>query len=238
MRFKFVVCKVLEREAYWCAARSKNIVDVILMPQGLHNEPDKLREEVQKEIDRIEDVQGKQYDGVLLGYALCSNGIDRLAPKIPLVVPRGHDCVTLLLGSAQKYKEYFESHRGIYWYSPGWIEQHMQPGKERFELIYKEYVEKYGEENARYLMDMEQGWMKEYGWATYVDWGLANSAQYRDYTKECAQYLGWKYDELEGDSSLMQDMVDGRWDEKRFLVVEPGKHIVADLTDANLIRAE
>jgi hypothetical protein len=238
MRFKFVVCKVLEREAYWCAAKSKNVVDVVLMAQGLHNEPDKLRQEVQKEIDRIEDVQGKVYDAVLLGYALCSNGIDRLTPKIPLVVPRGHDCMTLLLGSAKKYQDYFDSHRGIYWYSPGWIEQSLQPGKERYEMVYKQYVEQYGEENAAYLMDMEQGWMKEYGFATYVDWGLANSEHYKEYTRQCAEYLGWQYDELPGDASMMEAMVEGNWDAGRFLVVEPGKRIVADLTDPGLIRAE
>jgi hypothetical protein len=131
MRLKFIVCKVLQREAYLVASRSPNVVDIVLMPKGLHDQPDKLRQEVQKELDITDDVQGRPYDACLLGYALCSNGIDGLAPKIPLVVTRGHDCITLLLGSMQKYKEYFDSHRGIYWYSPGWIENSLQPGIKR-----------------------------------------------------------------------------------------------------------
>ena len=31
MRLQFITCKVLQREAYYCAARSKNVVDVVLM---------------------------------------------------------------------------------------------------------------------------------------------------------------------------------------------------------------
>jgi len=238
MRFQFIVCKVMQKEAYFCAARSKNIVDVVLMPQGLHQEPTKLRDEVQKALDRTTDLQNKPYDASLLGYGLCSNGIVGLAAKIPVVVPRGHDCITLLLGSKEKYQQYFESHRGVYWFSPGWIETNNQPGKERYEQTLREYIEKYGEDNAKYLMETEQNWMKEYQWATYIDWGLGDSEKCRAYTKRCAEFLGWNYDELKGDSSLMQRLVDGRWDTSEFLIVRPGEKIAEDLTSAGIIKAE
>ena len=104
MRLQFIVCKVLQREAYLCAARSANVVDVVLMPQGLHNEPDELRRRVQEELNRITDVQDRPYDASLLGYGLCSNGIVGIEAKIPTVVPRGHDCITLLLGSKERYR--------------------------------------------------------------------------------------------------------------------------------------
>ena len=175
MRLQFIICKVMQREAYYCAARSRNIVDVAVMPQGLHNEPEKLRSEVQKALDATSDIQGRPYDALLLGYGLCSNGIVGLHSQIPIVVPRGHDCITLLLGSKDRYKEYFDSHRGVYWFSPGWIETDNQPGKERFERTLKEYIEKFGEDNAEYLMETEKNWMKEYNWATYIDWGFANN---------------------------------------------------------------
>jgi hypothetical protein len=238
MRLKLVACKVLQREAYLCASRSTNMVDVIIMPQGLHNEPEKLRTEVQKAVDETVDIHNRPYDAILLGYGLCSNGIDGLVAKIPVIVPRAHDCITLLLGSMEKYKEYFDSHRGVYWYSPGWIEHNQQPGKERYEKTLEEYRQKYGDENARYLMEMEQGWMKEYGWATYVDWGFANADEYKKFTRQCAEYLNWVYDELKGDWKLMQKLVDGDWDAKLFLRVEPGQRIISDLTDPRLVRAE
>ena len=228
----------MQREAYFCSARSKNLVDVVLMEQGLHDQPDRLRTEVQKALETTIDIQGRAYDATLLGYGLCSNGIVGLSAKIPIVVPRGHDCITLLLGSKEKYKEYFDSHRGVYWYSPGWIESGKQPSKERYERLLEEYKQKYGDDNAQYLMEVEQTWIKEYNWATYIDWGLTDSEPYRQYTKVCAEFLNWDYDELRGDVGLMQRMVDGEWSDDEFLIVKPGCKINEDLTNEGIIRAE
>ncbi len=238
MRLQFITCKVMQREAYYCAARSQNVVDVVLMEQGLHDEPQKLRMEVQKALDNTCDIQKRPYDASLLGYGLCSNGIVGLSAKIPIVVPRGHDCITLLLGSKDKYQEYFDSHRGVYWYSAGWIESGKQPSKERYEKLLAEYKEKYGDDNAQYLMEVEQNWIKEYNWATYVDWGLINSDKYKNYTKRCAEFLNWNYDELKGSSALMQKFVDGNWHDSEFLVVKPGQKIGEDLTNDGIIKAE
>ena len=237
-RFQLVVCKVLQREAYYCAARSTNVVDVVLMEQGLHDEPDRLRREVQQRLTRTCDIQGRPYDASLLGYGLCSNGTVGLQAEIPIVIPRGHDCITLLLGSKERYREYFDSHRGTYWYSPGWIEAGKQPSQARYERQLAEYTAQYGQDNAQYLMEVEQTWMKEYEWATYVDWGFVESADDKAYTKACAEYLGWHYDELPGDSGLMQRFVDGLWSEREFLVVEPGRRIAEDVTNAGIVRAE
>lgn len=228
----------MQREAYFCAARSKNIIDVVLMQQGLHNEPEKLRCQVQKALDRTADVQGRDYDASLLGYGLCSNGIVGLSAKIPVVVPRGHDCITLLLGSKEKYQEYFDSHRGVYWFSPGWIETNTQPGKERYEHTLKQYIEKYGQDNAEYLMQVEQGWMKEYNWATYIDWGFTNAQEEKEYTRSCAEFLGWNYDEIKGDPSLIQRLLDGEWTESDFLIVKTGQKITEDLTTNGIIKAD
>jgi len=238
MRLQFITCKVMQREAYFCAARTKNVVDIVLMPQGLHDEPDKLRAEVQKALDNTHDIQGRAYDASLLGYGLCSNGIAGLSAEIPVVVPRGHDCITLLLGSKDRYQEYFDSHRGVYWYSAGWIESGKQPGKERYERTLKEYQAKYGDDNAQYLMEVEQDWIRQYNWATFIDWGLANSDEYKDYTKRCAEFLHWNYDELKGDPALMQKLVDGQWDDGEFLVVRPGQKIKEDLTTDDIVKAE
>ena len=237
-RLQLIACKVLQREAYHCAARSKNVVDIVLMEQGLHDEPDRLRQEVQKALERTHDIQGRPYDASLLGYGLCSNGIVGLSAEIPIVVPRGHDCITVLLGSKDRYQEYFDTHRGIYWYSPGWIEAGKQPSRERYDKVLQEYTEKYGQDNATYLMEVEQTWMKEYEWTTFIDWGLIDADGYRAFTKDCAAFLGWKYDELEGDPGLMQRFVDGAWNEDEFLIVEPGRKIAEDVTNKGIIKSQ
>ena len=182
--------------------------------------------------------QQRPYDAILLGYGLCSNGIVGLSAKIPIVVPRGHDCITLLLGSKEKYRQYFDSHRGIYWYSTGWIEAGKPPSKERYDRLLAEYKQKYGDDNAQYLMEVEQSWMSQYEWVTYVDWGLANTEKYRDYAKQCAEFLNWNFDELKGSPALMQRLLDGDWDDSDFLIVEPGRKINEDLTNEGIIRAQ
>jgi len=237
LRLKFVVCSVLKREAYYCAAVSNNIVEVCLMKQGLHNEPDKLRAALMDVLTQTQDVQGNRFDAIIMGYGLCSNGIVGLKSDIPVIIPRAHDCVTLLLGSKERYKEYFDSHRGIYWYSSGWIECSPMPGRERVENTRKEYVEKYGEDNADFLMEMEQNWMKEYQWAAFVEWPQLPSEYYRNFTKQCAEYMKWNYDELEGSPSLVQRLIDGNWDEKDFLILNPGQSIAEDLTSQGVIKA-
>ncbi len=237
-RLQMIVCKVLQREAYFCAARSPNVVDIVLMEQGLHDEPDRLRREVQEALERTHDIQGRPYDASLLGYGLCSNGVVGLGAEIPIIVPRGHDCITLLLGSKDRYQEYFDSHRGIYWYSPGWIESGKQPSQQRHETLLREYTEKYGQDNAEYLMEVEQTWAKEYQWATFVDWGLVDGESYKAFTRQCAVFLGWNYDKLTGDPGLMQRFVDGAWNDEEFLIVEPGRQIAEDVTNRGIIKAQ
>ena len=97
-----------------------------------------------------------------------------------------------------------------------------------------EYTEKYGEDNAQYLMEMEQGWMREYNCALYVDWDVVPNEKYLEYTKECAEYLGWKYKKERGSVSLVEDLFAGRWEAKDFLIVPPGKTIEPSYDDSIL----
>jgi hypothetical protein len=56
------------------------------------------------------------------------------------------------------------------------------------------------------------------------------------HAKNCAAALGWKFDHQPGDASLLRDLLDGRWDSARFLIVEPGQRI-AHSVDAAVIKA-
>jgi hypothetical protein len=246
LKLRVISCDVLRREISYVAGLSPCYVDTVFLPQGLHETPDKLRvmltEEIEKANQELPQQLGEKhgyYDYIILAYGLCDNAIAGLtSSRVPLAIPRAHDCITLLLGSKGKYARLFEEHPGTYWYSRGWIERSLQPGRERYDRTYESYVEKYGEENADYLMEMEQGWFKSYSTAFFIDWeDLGNSEFYRSYTKECAGYLKWRYEETTGDPSLLAKMFKGEFDEDEVLLVEPGK-VVAPSYNEGIIRYE
>jgi len=237
-RYALVGCEVLYREFCLGALRSEATIDFALLPQGLHATPGELSIRVQQEIDRLESEEtlkaaaGKGsfmqagYDSILIGLGLCSNGVAGVtARRTPLVIPRGHDCITLLLGSVAAYKEYFEKYSGTYWYSSGWIERTVVPGPDRREAVMKFYAGKYSEEKARILADAEMEQYAGYKYAGYINWNHATAARDREYTKQCAEFMGWEYIEVDGDPAMMIDFLGGNWDEERFLTVKPGQSI-------------
>jgi hypothetical protein len=136
MRLHVVACQVFSRELCSIAAQSSHVVELDLLPQGLHDTPALLREMVGEAIQKVEDRYQKgisKYlpDAIILGYGLCSNGVVGLqAGKIPLVVPRTDDCIGIFLGSQRRYLDLFQQYPGIYWFNHGWIENAFIPTKE------------------------------------------------------------------------------------------------------------
>ena len=92
---------------------------------------------------------------------------------------------------------------------------------------YPEYEEKYGPENARYLMESLGDWFKNYRKLAYIDTGFGDFQSYKELTKQQAEDRGWEYEELSGGVDLLQSLLDGKWDQEDFLVVPPGHSIQA-----------
>src|ERR1035441_7963855 len=106
-----ITCAVLEAEVQYFRRVNSGICRIDVLPQGLHNEPDKLRRELQARVDDIEktcDVQA-----IVLVYGLCSRGTEGvMTRRSRLVMARAHDCITLLLGDKQRYGQYVKDHPG------------------------------------------------------------------------------------------------------------------------------
>lgn len=223
-RVAVVTCAVLELEIAQLARQCPNVINIVYVEQGLHNEPPKLRVRLQETIDQLEAQTDAQV--IVLGYGLCSRGIEGVhTQRCQLVVARAHDCITLLLGSKERYAQYVKDHPGTYWYSPGWNKHHTPPGKERYERLYRQYVEKFGEDDAEYLMGCEQHWFSTYDRATYVHLSIGATDQDKQYTRDCADWLKWNYDEQAGDPALLKALMTGAWDEDRFVVLQPRQTI-------------
>ncbi|HEY8668525.1 MAG TPA: DUF1638 domain-containing protein [Tepidisphaeraceae bacterium] len=221
-RLAVLTCAVMESEVGHFAKGLDHIVHIEMMEQGLHNEPDKLRVKLQEMIDRIE--MREDVEAIALGYGLCSRGTEGIRTRrCKLVMARAHDCITLLLGSKERYAEYVAEHPGTYWYSPGWNRHHIPPGRQRYELLLKKYTDEYGADNAEFLMESEQHWFTTYERASYVDLGVGATPEDVAYTQECADWLKWRFDHQHGDPTLLMALLKCQWDEERFVVLQPGE---------------
>jgi len=142
----------------------------------------------------------------------------------------------LFLGSKEKYKQYFDEMSGAaFWYTPGWIENCSMPCEDTRKKQLKAYAEKYGEENAEFLLDMENTWYNGYEYTAYIKPENKNYPDYAEFSKSAADYYGWKYKEFAGDNRLLRMMLNGDWDESEFLVVPP-KMTALPSVDENVIR--
>ena len=243
MRIALIGCMVMCREISYLVFQSRQIVRTWWLKQGLHNTPEILHIELQRLIDEIEQENQKmpsyaRFDAIVLAYGLCSNSVVGLKSRsLPVVVPRCDDCISLLLGSAERYQDYFHQLPGTFWYSSGWVEHGDPPSKARYQRERSEYVEKFGEENADYLMQCSSTWLTSYRHCCYITCPLGNFPEYEEYTKQAARDFGWTYHEIPGDMQYLHALVNGPWDDQRFLVCPPGHCIVADYSPGKFFSA-
>ncbi|HOX06200.1 MAG TPA: DUF1638 domain-containing protein [Planctomycetota bacterium] len=247
-RLLILTCEVLAREVHHAAARSPRIVDVELVTQGLHDvEKPGMADALQKKVDAADP---ELYDAVGLAYALCNNGIVGLAARsVPLVVPRAHDCITLLLGSRARYDEVFGQSPGTYFLSPGWLERDhtnlaspagvpnikdkLGWGKSREDL-----VAEYGEENADFIMEQLTGGLKHYTRMLYIAPPFAVGADAERAARAKAAERGWTFERTDGSLALIERLVSGDWPASEFLVVPPGHRVAAGDPGGDIMRAE
>ncbi|MCE9616715.1 MAG: DUF1638 domain-containing protein [Lentisphaerae bacterium] len=245
MRLKLISCEIFHREMCAVVARSPNQVDLEFMPKGLHDIPAAdMRGNLQAAVDRT---PAGAYEAILLGYALCNNGLHGLTARTtPLVLPRAHDCISMFLGSKERYREYFFANPGVYFKTTGWIERDKANGELRqltiqhqagMDRSYQDLVDQYGEENARFLYEQLYDMTRHYKQITFIEMGVEPDDRFERQSRELAAERGWTFDKQIGDMGLFQRLVNGDWNAKEYLVVPPGHRVVAT-QDETIVRSE
>jgi hypothetical protein len=242
MRLRCISCESLARPVYYFASSSPHIIDIEMLEIGLHNTPEKLRSALQEKIDSVDP---EKYQSVVLGYGLCGRATHQLrAARLPLIIPKAHDCITIFLGSRDRYNREFSETPGTYWYEQDYVERGnlsdaglalgtLLDGTQ--ESIYQEYVQKYGKDNAEYLMEVMGAWQQHYQRAAWIETGMSKNEDARQKAVVQASQRNWCFERLPGDLELVRKLLHGEWDDD-FLKVEPGKTIELS-NDDNIICA-
>ena len=244
MKIKCLSCKALARVVYHFAATSPHIVDVELFEIGLHNETEELYNTLQ---ERLDTVSVEKYDAVVMGYGLCGKALEGIVAPIglPVIIPRAHDCITLFLGSRSRYQAEFEENTGTYWYSADYVERNSDSnqstalGAESVDMgasNYDEMVEKYGKENADYLIEVMGGWQQHYNRAAYLAYDFYQSDTAESQARNDARENDWRFDQVAVNLILIKQLLYGDWSQEDFLRLEPGQKLVM-ANDAGVIRA-
>jgi hypothetical protein len=193
---------------------------ISFMDYGLHRFPSKMTWTLQDALDSIETPSL-----VVLGYGLCGNGLNGIkAGQHTLLIPRADDCIAILLGSRQAYLHEFEATPGTYYLSKGWLESGSHPLKE-----HEENVEKYGSEDAAWIMDQQY---QHYERLVLVAHSQADLDKYRPEAEAVARYCerwGMRYEEILGSDRYVRRLIEvaatlDKADDE-FVVVPPGGEI-------------
>jgi hypothetical protein len=239
MRLQLVLCDMLMLPARTLAAESPHDIVISDLSASLHNEPLPLRDRIQEQVDRIE-AEDPDVDAILLGYGFCGGATGGLTSKrVPLVLPRAHDCVTIFLGSRERYLQEQESTPGTYWFTEdnvkrgnafmGWLLGSSERS-DGVRATYDEYVEKYGQENADYLMEALGEWQQHYSRGAFLETGMAPDEVAKERAQAETESRGWRFETVLSDLGLIERLLGGEWNED-FLVIRPGETVALSYDD-------
>jgi hypothetical protein len=244
-RFLLVGCPVFQREVEQLAAAARNAVTLRWLEIGLHERPPgALREALQSAVD---EASPGDFDAVLLAYGLCNSGVIGLtATSLPVVIPRAHDCLGILLGSTRRYLDELELERGTYFQSAGWLEQAGSNGGIRQPVFTlgpasgfdrAALAGKYGEENADFLLEQLAGLTSHYRRLVFIDTPVPAAGRWEGMARDIAAERGWRFQRSPGDLGWLRRLLDGEWSEEEFQRLQPGERVTFRCDD-RLIGAE
>jgi len=246
MLIKFICCDVFARIACELVSKSPHIVDLEFLPMLAHDEPKKLNALIKEKIEASIAASSRRYEAVILGYGLCGNSVVGLSCPVPLVIPRAHDCCAVFMGGKENFISAFGDIFSARWSATGYYERCQglnylygvqQHASYKTSAEYMGYVEQYGEDNADYIWEtMHPGIETDEAVYIKVD-GFEYSNAFENY-KNDIERSGKTLKLVEGDISLLKALINGEWDDKRFLVVPPGKTIAGVYDMDNVVCAE
>ena len=227
-RYKLISCSIFIREISSILYNNSNSISPVYLDLGAHNEPVKLKKLIQEEID---NTKKDNFDAILLAYGLCGNSLVGIQSEhYPIIIPKAHDCCTILLGSRDAFNTHFSNNLSASWSCNGYMESneshfHARDEGKIFGLdkTYEELLELYGKENAEYLIKEVVG-ETTHGPLFYIDLPETSIQENIAQFLTAAEKTKQDYIMLKGKITLLKRLLQGDWNED-FLIIPPGSHI-------------
>ncbi|MBE6041236.1 MAG: DUF1638 domain-containing protein [Clostridiales bacterium] len=184
--------------------------------RGHHNDPDKLREVIQTEIDRAE---AGGADVIMLAYGLCGKGaVGWHTEHATLAMPRFDDCCNIMLCTGKREKRNLLEAGNMY-LTKGW-------SKDDGALLsmLERAQERYGERRGLKVMKLM---FDSYTKVTVIDTGCYELGPVKEYAEKCADLLELNDCVVPGTNHILEKLLTGNWDED-ILIKRPGEAVTEE----------
>lgn len=203
-----IACSMMEDEIN-AALTKRQKLPVVWMDRGFHNEPEKLKKELQRQIDSLQD-----YDEILCAFGLCGNGTDGISSRhARIILPKFDDCVNLMLCTGTRIARGLTRPDSLY-FTRGWTRDDESVLRQ-----YEELGKKYDDETRDAVLEMMY---EHYNTVTVIDTGCYDTAPVAEYARRAADLLGLNVEMTTGSNRILQQLLDECWDDN-FIILEPGE---------------
>lgn len=208
-------CRTMENEILSAMAACEKKYDIVWIEAGLHNVKAKLFAALQKIIDTE-----KGHDRILFATGFCGNSILGLQSRdIPLVLPRVDDCTSLLFGGCKNKRPWLDS----YFLTEGWLNGELNIWNE-----YQHAIAKYGAKRANRIFGALLG---NYKRIALLDTGCYDVKVSLPKAQKIADTFSLDCQILPATTQYLEALLNGPWEDERFLTVAPHSCIsAADLS--------
>lgn len=208
-----ICCRTLEAEFLNAYTACKCNYEIHWLESGLHNTPNKMTLVLQKLLDEVDDA-----NLVLLSLGFCGNVLRGLHTRnYDLIIPRVDDCISLLMGSFEKKKEYPGS-KSTYFISEGWLK-----GERNIWVEYQYTLNKYGSVQGEEIFQMMFG--------NYDNIGVLDTKCYAlekilPETLKIAEALHLKHSIIPVTNVYLFKLLSGPWPRKEFVTISRNSTVV------------
>jgi hypothetical protein len=180
-------CQVMEQELRALAERYPQVTRIEILPWGLHIEPDRLLQEITRQIRAVEN----EHHAVMLGYGRCQT-LERLSDdfKVPVYSPEGEDCIGVLLGQDRYDKELLQN-AGTWFLTPGWARLGM-------DFIFRELQVQSMAQRGIEPREAARRALKDFKRTLLIKTGCGDLNRQRLQARAIAEQFGWRVEEASG----------------------------------------